>query len=114
MSADNWANCKACIDNANREIEEVRREYQEQLDSSYGEIPLDEYQLLQAEAAQAIRDATSRSAVPLGTFREDYEFYGAEDGEVTACYSGRCTTCGYGVSFKHTVPIPELAEGKRS
>lgn len=113
MSADNWANCKACIDNANREIEEVRKEYQEQLDSSYGEIPLDEYQLLQQEAAQAIRDATSKS-VPLGTFREDYEFYGAEDGEVTASYSGRCTTCGYGVSFKHTVPIPELEEVKRS
>lgn len=40
-------------------------------------------------------------------FREDWEFYGAEEGEVTVEYSGMCRVCGYGVEFRHDVPIPD-------
>jgi len=35
----------------------------------------------------------------LRTFREDYEVYGAETGEVTASYSGRCSVCDVGLDF---------------
>jgi hypothetical protein len=36
------------------------------------------------------------------TFREDYEFYGAETGEVTARYRGRCTVCGLSGQIDHS------------
>lgn len=36
------------------------------------------------------------------TFREDYEFYGADVGEVHAVYSGRCTVCGISAKIDHS------------
>lgn len=35
------------------------------------------------------------------TFREDYEFYGADEGVVTASYSGHCRKCGLETDFEH-------------
>ncbi|MFC9755206.1 hypothetical protein [Streptomyces sp. NPDC056921] len=35
------------------------------------------------------------------TFREDYEFHGAETGEVTASYCGTCSRCALPTSFEH-------------
>ena len=43
------------------------------------------------------------------TFREDYEFYGAETGTLHISYSGHCSvpTCKAGLNFKTTVPIKD-------
>ena len=39
------------------------------------------------------------------TFREDYEFWGAEEGHVTATYSARCHVCGLTLNFENRVPL---------
>lgn len=41
-------------------------------------------------------------------FREDYEFYGIEDGVVKVTYSGHCQECGAGVKFSHEHPIERV------
>ena len=52
------------------------------------ELSMDEYMQMQAE-----RDVM-REETLLRTFREDYEFYGADEGTVTVDYSGSCQKCG--------------------
>ena len=44
------------------------------------------------------------------TFREDYEFYGAETGMVTIEYSGSCTECGLTLQFQDKRVIPGCDE----
>lgn len=53
---------------------------------SYGKVPVEEFDA----ARERLVDP---SADDFHTFREDYEFWGAEDGEVHALYKGRCTVC---------------------
>src|SRR4051812_14137464 len=91
MSASNWAICPRCRDNAKAEVAAA---IQAAVDA-YGKVPADEYEELQRHIG--VLSARSVQA----TFREDYEFYGAEDGEVVADYSGHCQTCGLGVDFTH-------------
>lgn len=97
MSADNWAICPHCLKKAEADLAELFLKVAE----SYGQIPLPEFDALRQRADQGIDTAALR------TFREDYEFYGAEDGIVIASYKGRCHVCGAHVEFKHEVPIPE-------
>lgn len=54
---------------------------------SYGKVPVEEFDA----AREALVDPTRDN---FHTFREDYEFWGAEDGEVHGQYKGRCTVCG--------------------
>lgn len=86
MSADNWTTCPRCVargrDKADKELVDVM--------ALYGKIPVREFD--EKRAALSV-------FVPSDTFREDYEFYGGETGEVTYSYSGHCTECGLGVDF---------------
>lgn len=91
MSADNWTVCPRCADRAKAESAERLQVAA----NAYGTVTPEEYGKLLAEA---------QMPVDLGdyqTFREDYEFYGAQTGMVTASYSGHCGTCGLGVDFRH-------------
>lgn len=46
------------------------------------------------------------------TLREDYEFWMTEDGEFSAEYGCRCTTCGWSFQFRHAEQVP-VGEAKR-
>jgi hypothetical protein len=95
MSADNWATCPCCA--KRREVDLAHRE--SQLKASYGHVPLADFDAAREQLAND--QATGIEA----TFREDYEFYGAEDGVVVASYTGGCTKCGLTLKFKHEHPL---------
>jgi hypothetical protein len=59
----------------------------------YGEVPPEEFDRLREELPEVDVEA-------LRTLREDYEFYGAEEGEVRCSYSGNCSTCGLSVKLE--------------
>jgi hypothetical protein len=89
MSADSWAICPRCVAQA-------RAEYDKNVEAvmaTYGKVPVEEF-----DAARAALVAPAMG--DFQTFREDYEFYGAEAGEVEASYSGHCSKCGLGLDFK--------------
>lgn len=87
MSADNWAICPRCKDIA--EVEKMRQH--QEVASSYGIVPVAEFDALRAEANEPI-DLQY-------TFREDYEIFGAEDGVVQVRYEGECQVCHVGTKF---------------
>lgn len=89
MSADNWATCPRCKYRAQLKFEEETAA----VHAMYGKVPVEEFDA--ARAALELEDVGH-------TFREDYEFYGAEEGEITASYSGHCTRCEIGLDFKET------------
>lgn len=93
MSADNWAVCPRCRDRARASREALFNEAA----AAYGKVSADEYEALRARASEPI--------IAVETFREDYEFYGVEDGTITASYSGSCTVCHLETSFKHVHPF---------
>lgn len=97
MSADNWAICPRCLD---RELAAARAK-QVEADAAYGTATQDEYEALLLEARKPIDPEKFR------TFREDYEFYGASDGVVTADYGGACSVCHLSVELKATQPFYE-------
>lgn len=94
MSADNWAKCPVCTARAVAEREEKFVRAME----VYGKVPLEEFDVLRAEALKPIKDET------LYTFREDYEIY-LSGMEVIFDYGGHCDVCGSGLSFKDSRPI---------
>lgn len=59
----------------------------------YGSLPVEEFD------AKRVALKTPEPE-DFRTLREDYEFYGAEEGEVQADYSGSCSACGLGVELK--------------
>ena len=84
MSADNWTACPKCdLAHARKVADEEKR-----VADLYGTVPVDEFDA--ARHALAAMRAEKRE----WTFREDYEFYGAEDGLVVWSYKGRCNVCG--------------------
>lgn len=89
MSADNWAHCPRCVGQA-REAHDAAVAT---VIASYGQIPVEEFDAKRAALADFDPE-------PFKTFREDYEFYGAEDGEIVADYSGHCSKCGLGLDFQ--------------
>lgn len=102
MSADNWTGCPRCARRHQENIQKLR----DKAHTAYGAVPLDEYLALD-QAAKAADVAFEKQ-----TFREDYEFYGAEEGTVTASYNGHCGVCGLTCSFEHSVtfdPEPAIA-----
>ncbi len=98
MSADNWATCPRCLDTERAKVTAARAA----LDEQYGKVTRLEYKSLEAarvtaeEALEKFQDYKAR------TFREDYEFYGADEGTVQARYSGGCNKCGLSVEFEHS------------
>ena len=92
MSAANWAECPRCVaalDSAVAAAEEAL-------------LAADDANDLGAwkEAHDLVTAARLARADVKATFREDYEFYGAEEGEITASYSGECQTCGLAVNLR--------------
>jgi hypothetical protein len=91
VSADNWTTCPRCEENARRRYEEE----DERVAAMYGVVSPAQY--------AAARDRLVATDLALGeTFREDYEVYGASDGEVHVDYRGKCTVCGLTVSVGET------------
>jgi hypothetical protein len=88
MSANKWSICPRCLAAGRDRAEAEHRAVM----ALYGSIPVEEF------------DA-KRSALPdfdpeaYQTFREDYEFYGAEEGQVQADYKGQCDACGLSVEL---------------
>lgn len=91
MSADNWTTCPRCNDQA---LVRFTAEF-ERVNALYGNVPIEEFE----EARKALEYA---AFAPKETFREDYEFYGAEHGEVVTSYSGCCIECGLTVDFEES------------
>jgi hypothetical protein len=94
MSADSWAMCPRCTNNDEQEIPAMERKLHE----SYGKVSFEEYEQMQTtiDECRYERDNNPRRA----TFREDYEFYGAETGTLQISYSGQCTVCGLKLKFQ--------------
>jgi hypothetical protein len=95
VSADNWAICPRCVARWHTEVETE----QARVDDLYGLVPVAEFD--EARLALQAKKATTHEP----TFREDYEIYGAEDGEVVATYSGGCAACGLRLEFRHAHPL---------
>lgn len=95
MSADNWAVCPRCDQRRQDEIRAMDIDIAE----SYGSLTIEEFDRKRLE-----RDEFAANKTP-ETFREDYEIYGAEDGEVRVSYSGGCKNCGLGIKFEHAHPL---------
>jgi uncharacterized paraquat-inducible protein A len=93
MSADNWAVCPRCWKEATDEHDQRRQ----RVAALYGQIPVADF-----DAARADLAAKTPKRDDFQTFREDYEFYGVEDWEVTATYKGRCQKCGLALEFSHS------------
>lgn len=95
MSADNWTQCPRCLNRRAMEIENKTT----QVAASYGKVDVETFDRLRAECETLKADRLEDN------FREDYEIYGAEDGTVEVRYSGKCTTCGLALTFKHSHEI---------
>jgi hypothetical protein len=91
MSASNWARCPRCTAVGLKALDERNAAVQ----SSYGKVPVDQFDEARRQHAQAVAEFERRH----NTFREDYEIYGAEEGTVTVEYSGKCTECGLSLNF---------------
>ena len=103
MSADNWAVCPRCLYCARAKADAER----EAVMALYGSIPVEEFDAKRAALEPVDPDTYA-------TFREDYEFYDAELGEVHAFYKGACSTCGLSVELEASkqfwTPADERAE----
>jgi hypothetical protein len=97
MSADNWARCPRCY---RRGIEDLKTKVLE-LKEAYGVVPIGQFDQMNADLERD-RRALERFE---DTFREDYEFYGADTGVVKVAYGGRCTKCGLILEFQEEHPI---------
>lgn len=103
MSADNWADCPRCKDTLVNNVIELEKELRE----SYGKVAMSVYESMQyrlQEARKAVEKADSGYDRD-NTFREDYEFFGAETGTITVSYHGQCTICGLECSIEEQHPF---------
>jgi hypothetical protein len=88
MSADSWSTCPRCYDRAKTASDKERVRVM----ALYGTVPVDEFDA----ARHALKTPTPDEFV---TFREDYEFWGADTGEIQASYRGGCGVCGLAVEL---------------
>lgn len=101
MSADNWTVCPRCFDNAIRKAAQAKATVM----NLYGKIPVEEFDAKRAALADPVKG-------DFETFREDYEFFGAHDGEIHASYKGHCSKCGLHVELKVSKKFwPEDTDG---
>jgi len=92
MSADNWARCPRCTFRESQRLDAQAAE----VAKLYGTVSVEDFDKAR-EDLESQRKAFENRAY---TFREDYEFFGAKDGSVTASYSGSCEKCGLSLSFE--------------
>jgi hypothetical protein len=102
VSADNWAICPRC--KAHRKVRAA--EAHAAAHEAYGLVPISEFEALR-EKAQELTKLVEADTVANRTLREDYEFFGAEDGTVTASYRCSCTVCGLSSKFEYSHELPE-------
>lgn len=88
MSASNWDVCPKCLTEATKINDKATAEVY----AKYGEVSPEEFDRLRKEIA--IIDPED-----FRTFREDYEIYGANEGEIQVKYSGECSQCNLGVKL---------------
>ena len=93
MSASRWTTCPRC----SAEAHAAKAAQHEAARAAYGVLPIEEFERLRAEADKPIKIDE--------TVREDYEFYGFEDGLVRARYKGACMKCGLEASFLYEFPV---------
>ena len=105
MSADNWAICPRCKSKRVKAADAAQRK----ADDAYGKVDVEEFDRLRSEARRMAAEAISESH-DYRTFREDYEIYGAEDGEVVIRYSGGCTRCDLSLTVESEHPLPIEAD----
>lgn len=100
MSADNWTVCPRC----KYRHSVKRKEARDLANNSYGLVPLEKWQELDAAAQALVPEYTECR------FREDYEISGAEDGCIDVEYRGHCDTCGLSVrvDHQHIIDWPEV------
>lgn len=69
----------------------------------YGTVPADDY-------LAAVQEPIEYPQLKDGgqTFREDYEIYGARDGEVMVTYHGECIVCHLVLEFRDVHSIPDV------
>lgn len=99
MSADNWDKCPRCVSRDLAEIDALDAK----VTTSYGSIPVDEFDALRTEAIDRREKHGSYDA--FRTFREDYEIGGAEEGLIEVSYRGGCNVCGLRTEFEHSHPL---------
>lgn len=99
MSADNWTVCPRCVAHTN----ERRAMRLAEIDDMYGKVPVAEFDAAREDLAAELAIEHEES------FREDYEFWGSEEGTVRASYKGACQKCGLKVSFEHQHPFWPVA-----
>lgn len=86
MSADNWIQCPRCLRRHAREIERFRVN----VDASYGNVPVEEFDQLRAALKTLQERALER------TFSEYWEIGILHDGDsdLIIDYRGACNVCG--------------------
>lgn len=95
MSADNWAVCPRCT----KKREEDLIAFDLKVANAYGTEPMEVFEGMRAELA-------SKQAEPMPeTLREDYEFWGADEGVLYVSYRCHCQACGLSHKFEHSEPI---------
>lgn len=80
MSADRWSECPAC----QRDVDRAERQRKEHVRSAYGQVPIEEFDRLRAEAEKPLDRPE--------TLREDYEIF-IEGAGVRVIYSAHCSKC---------------------
>lgn len=90
MSADSWSICPRCLKIAQQAHEGTTAK----AEAMYGKVSIEDFEKIRAAAKKNIEPEDYR------TFREDYEFYGAEQGEVVADYHGECANCHLELTFR--------------
>jgi hypothetical protein len=91
VSADNFAVCPRCLGRA----QQAHEEQTEQTQEAYGKVPAPEYEEMRRHDLESAPNPEN-----FLTFREDYEFFGADMGLVVAHYKGECHVCGLSTELR--------------
>lgn len=91
MSSDRYSECPRCRHVA----EEKKRLLQGKAAEAYGVLPYPDFEALRLESEKPLYLEP--------TFREDWEFYGIEDGVLHAQYGGSCTHCNLRVNLNEEI-----------
>ena len=103
MLANNWTVCPRCFDKAMMPW----REEAEKVYKLYGIITWEEF-------IAALDQLPEKPSVQGSfTFKEEYDFHGAENGVVTWKYSGSCTKCKISVSGSGELPFYPYPDGNK-
>ncbi len=89
VGADNWQPCPQCLYWARQKASVEQNAVME----LYGEVPVEDFDARRAALPSVDPD-------DFYTFREDYEFWGAETGEVQVSYRGACNVCGLSATIE--------------